>query len=81
MARGWESKFVEAQQDEAAARSAAEKPRLTREAANRLREKENLRLALQSVMHQLERTQDLRHRSLLESSRRDLERKINELNV
>ena len=48
MARGWESKSVEAQveaqQDEAAARNTPEKPRLTQEAAVRLREQENLRL-------------------------------------
>lgn len=80
MARGWESKSVEAQQDEAAARAAPEKPRLTREAADRLREKESLRLALRSVLQQLERSHDSRHRSLLESARGDLQRQIEELN-
>ena len=33
MARGWESKSVEAQQDEATARTTSDKPHLTREAA------------------------------------------------
>ncbi len=79
MARGWESKSVEAQQDEAAARTSAGKPRLTREAADREREKETLLLALRSVLHQLERSQDQRHRALLESARCDLQRKIDEL--
>ena len=80
MARGWESKSVEAQQDEAAARTMPEKPRLTREAADRLREKESLRLALQSVIQQLERSHDSRHRSMLESARSDLQQQIEELN-
>ena len=76
MARGWESKSVEAQQDEAAARATSEKPRLTRESASRLRDKENLRLSLQSVVQQLERSQDPRHRALLERAMADLQRKI-----
>lgn len=80
MARGWESKSVEAQQDEAAARTMPEKPRLTREAADRVREKESVRLALQSVIQQLERSHDSRHRSQLESARGDLQRQIEELN-
>ena len=79
MARGWESKSVEAQQDEAAARSTAEKPRLTREAAARFRETENLRLSLQSVVQQLERSRDARHRALLERALADLQRRIQAL--
>ena len=76
MARGWESKSVEAQQDEATARITSGKPRLTREAAERLREKENLRLSLQNVVQQLERSQNLRHRAMLEQARADLERRV-----
>ena len=81
MARGWESKSVEAQQDEAADRSTPEKPRLTREAAARLREKESLRLSLQNVVQQLERSHNTRYRSMLEQARSDLEQKIEELGV
>jgi hypothetical protein len=80
MARGWESKSVEAQQDEAAARTMPEKPRLTREAADRVREKDGLQLALQNVIQQLERSHDSRHRLMLESARSDLQRQIEELN-
>jgi hypothetical protein len=79
MARGWESKSVEAQQDEAAGRTIPEKPRLTREEAARFREQENLRLSLQSVIQQLERSHHARHRAMLENARADLERKIQEL--
>lgn len=79
MARGWESKSVEAQQEEAAGRNTSEKPHLTREDATRLREKENLRLALQNVVQQLERSHNARHRAMLEQAQADLERKIQEL--
>ena len=79
MARGWESKSVEAQQDEAAGRTIPEKPRLTAEQAARFREKENLLLKLQSVVHQLERSHDARHRAMLEQALADLGRKVEEL--
>jgi len=79
MARGWESKSVEAQQDEAVARTSPQKPRLTPEAAVRLRQKENLRLALRSIVQQLERSREKRHRVMLEKARADLERKLQEL--
>jgi hypothetical protein len=79
MARGWESKSVEAQQDEAAARKNPEKPRLTRESATQFRDKENLRLSLQSVLQQLERSRDPRHRALLERALADLQRRIETL--
>jgi hypothetical protein len=79
MARGWESKSVEAQQEEASGRTLPGKPRLTLEAAVRLREKESLRLSLQSVVQQLERSHNARHQAMLERARADLERKIQDL--
>lgn len=79
MARGWESKSVEAQQDEAAERSASQKPRLTREEADRQREKESLRLSLQRVIRQLERSNNPRHRTMLEHALADLQHKIQDL--
>jgi hypothetical protein len=79
MARGWESKSVEAQQDEAAARNTPEKPRLTREAADQLRERENLRLSLSRVLQQLQQSRNPHHRVMLEQARADLERKMHEL--
>jgi hypothetical protein len=79
MARGWESKSVEAQQDEAAERNTSDKPRLTREAAARLHEKESLRLSVKRVVQQLEHTRDSRHRTMLEQALGDLERRLREL--
>lgn len=79
MARGWESKSVEAQQDEAASRVTPEKPQLTPEQADRLRETESLRLSLQNVIHQLERSQNPRHRAMLEQALAELQRKLESL--
>jgi hypothetical protein len=76
MARGWESKSVEAQQEEVAARNGSGKSRLTREEASRLREIESLRLSLQNVLQQIARTSDPRHRAMLEMAKMDLEGKM-----
>jgi hypothetical protein len=81
MARGWESKSVEAQQDQAVDRTMPENPHLTREEADRLRGRETLRLSLQSVVQQLERSQDSRHRAMLEQALADLQRKLESLSA
>lgn len=80
MARGWESKSIEAQQEEAATAVTPGKPRLTGEEAAHLREKENLRLSLRRVSEQLESCRDSRRRSMLEHAKTDLEQKIAQLN-
>ncbi len=79
MARGWESKSVEAQQADADRTSVVGKPRLTREQADRLREKESLRLSLQRVIQEIEYSQNARHRAMLEQARAELQRKMAEL--
>jgi len=76
MARGWESKSVESQQSDAREASNPTRPRLSAEAAARTRERETLRLARQRVLQQLERTQNPRHRALLEDELADLNRKL-----
>jgi hypothetical protein len=81
MARGWESKSVEAQQEDSATRSTPGKPRLTREEASRLRDKENLRLSLQNVIRELDLSRDDRRRAMLEQAKSDLERRIEQLSA
>lgn len=76
MARGWESKSVEAQQSEASEKPAKSRPRLTAEAAARLRELETVRLSRQRVLQQLERAVNPRHRLLLESELAELDQKL-----
>jgi hypothetical protein len=79
MARGWESKSVEAQQEDAVSRNASRKPRLTPEEAARLHEKESLCLSLRSIAEQLHRTRDERRRSMLGQAKAELEDKIQAL--
>lgn len=79
MARGWESKSVEAQQEDAAVGNSPQKPRLTRQEAARIREKESLRLSLRNIEAQLGHSKNLQHREMLECARADLQRKIDEL--
>ena len=78
MARGWESKSVEAQQAEATEDSTRVRTRLTPEAAARARERETLRLTRQRVLQQLERAQNPRHRSLLQDELSALDSKLKE---
>jgi hypothetical protein len=76
VARGWESKSVEAQQAEASDKSSKRRPPMSPEEAVRWREKESLRLSRQRVLQQLEATQNPRHRKMLEDSLADLEEKL-----
>ncbi len=76
MARGWESKSVEAQQEEAVEKSAKPRTKLSPEAAARARDLERLRLSRQQVVHQLESSQNPRHRKMLEEALADLDQKL-----
>jgi hypothetical protein len=76
MARGWESKSVEAQQAEAEDHSANSHQRLSPEQAAVARKKESVRLARQRVLDQLEKIQDPRHRKQLENALAELEGKL-----
>lgn len=79
VARGWESKSVEAQQAEAADKAAGSRPRMRPEDAARWREKEKFRLARQSVLQQLQANQNPRYRQLLQDALADLDRKLSQL--
>ena len=78
MARGWESKSVEAQQAEAMEKPGKPRVKLTPEAAARSRERENFRLARRRVLQQLELSRDPRHRKLLEDTLADLDQKLSQ---
>jgi len=79
MARGWESKSVEAQQAEAGAKSDKPAVKLSPETAARLRNAETLRLSRQRVLEQLGAVQNPRHRQLLEDELADLDQKLSRL--
>lgn len=76
MARGWESKSVEAQQAEASEKSSKRRSPMSAEEAVRWRETESLRLSRQRVLQQLEVSQNPRHRKLLEDTLADLDEKL-----
>jgi signal recognition particle GTPase len=78
MARGWESKSVEAQQAEAGERSVKKGPKLSAKDAARIRQRETLRLSRQRVLQQIEATQNPRHRKLLQQALDELEEKLAE---
>jgi hypothetical protein len=76
MARGWESKSVEAQQAEAIDKAPQHRPPMGPEAAARWREKESLRLSRQRVLEQLKVSTNPRHHKMLQDSLAELDEKL-----
>jgi hypothetical protein len=81
MARGWESKSVEAQQAEVADKQAKIRPPLTAQQAMHQREQEVLRLTRNRVLQQLQGNLNPRHRKLLEEELADLDAKLRRLDA
>jgi hypothetical protein len=79
VARGWESKSVEAQQAEAVEKSANPRAKMSAEEVLLWRERETLRLSRQQVLHQMETSTNPRHRKLLEGALADLDEKLRRL--
>ncbi|MFZ0417168.1 MAG: hypothetical protein WBQ74_11230 [Candidatus Sulfotelmatobacter sp.] len=76
MARGWESKSVELQQDDARSSTGENKPRLTpaqREIESR---KEGLRLSRSRILEQLHSSENPRYRKVLEQALAMLDEQI-----
>jgi len=76
MARGWESKSVEAQQAEAQTKAAQTGRPPTAADAALLREIENLRLARERVLQQIAASPNPRRRMQLEKALVDLDEKL-----
>jgi hypothetical protein len=80
MARGWESKSVEAQMESSQSnRDETAKKRLTPEVAAALRKKETLLLARTHLQRQLQTSQYARHREMLQNALTDLEKQLADL--
>jgi hypothetical protein len=81
MARGWESKAVEAQMEEAEKRALRGKPlsELTPEERARRDRLESLRLSRARTLAQLESATRPAHRAMLQRTLRSLEAEIEEL--
>jgi len=73
MARGWESKAVEQQQEEAASKTAATGVSLTPEQLATEHRRQTLLLSRQQVLQQLQVACHPRHRQMLESALADLD--------
>jgi hypothetical protein len=79
MARGWESKSVEAQQSDAQEKSPLSKARMSPEQASLFREKEKLHLARSRVLQQMENSTNPKLRKMLENALYDLDQKLRQL--
>ncbi len=80
MSRGWESKSVESQMEEAAARrTAARQIRLTPEEMQARTERESLELSRTRVLKDLESATHPRRREQLEAALRHLNEKLDAL--
>ena len=76
MARGWESKSVEAQQAEASDKASSPRSRLSPEEAANQRQREVLRLSRQRIAQQLATVQNPVHRKMLQDALAELDKKL-----
>ena len=79
MARGWESKSIEAQIDSANAHRGIPKVRLSTEEREKQQKQESLLLHRTRVLHDLEKCVDDRYRSTLSAGLSYLEAQLTEL--
>ena len=79
MARGWESKSVEAQIESANQRRGEGKPRLTPEQLEEQRKRESLLLHRTRVLSDLEKCSDERYRKTLNDGLAFLEQQLQDL--
>jgi hypothetical protein len=82
MARGWESKSVEAQIDMAESRSAVARAKvLSEETLDLLRKKESILMSRTRVVRDLENAQNPRYRAVLSKALADLDAQLSTLAV
>ncbi len=76
MARGWESKSVEQQQEEMAERKKTPGKAASPQQRERDRKRDGLRLSRQRLVQQLEVAQNPRHQEMLRQAIADLEKQL-----
>lgn len=79
MARGWESKAVEAQVEMAETRMASSKAHRTPEELEKLRQRESLLMSRNRVLHDLEESSNPRYRKMLSDALAHLDAKLAQL--
>lgn len=79
MARGWESKSVEQQQEERSAQNQTVRPPISLEDQQRNRKREGLLLSRGRLLQQLQAASNSRHREMLERSIAELDSQLSSL--
>jgi hypothetical protein len=79
MARGWESKSVEAQQENAKDGKAPGGQALSEEERKRKRERDGLRLSRAYILHQIESSSNERYTETLRKALSEVEQKLEQL--
>jgi Leucine-rich repeat (LRR) protein len=79
MARGWESKAVEAQVEMAETRMATSKAHRTPEELEKLRQRESLLMSRNRVLQDLEQSSNPRYRKILSDALAHLDAKLAQL--
>jgi hypothetical protein len=76
MARGWESKAIEQQQEEAASNKGGYKAPLSAEQIAEGQRRQSIELSRQRILQQLQVACNPRHRQMLERALADLEKQL-----
>jgi hypothetical protein len=79
MARGWESKNVEDQQEQAKMATTGTKMQIDPQEQERNRKKRGLELAMAKINTDIANARDERHKQMLESAKADLDRQMKTL--
>lgn len=79
MARGWESKNVEDQQEQAKMGTSGTKMQIDPQEQERNRKKRGLELAISKINSDIANARDERHKQMLESAKADLGRQLRAL--
>jgi hypothetical protein len=79
MARGWESKSIEQQQEELVSDQSQKKVWRTPEQVAAEKKRQTLELSRKRILQQLEAASNPRHREMLQAALADLENQISEL--
>ncbi len=79
MARGWESKSVEAQMESARETTGAEQHELSNDEKKLEREKQKLLLSRKYIQHQMESSSNSRYTESLRKAMEEIDHKLSEL--
>lgn len=80
MARGWESKAVEAQVEDASERGSSSKKHLTLHEIEVTRKRESLLLSRTRILQELHQSRNPRYQKILTAALADLDEKLAQLN-